>query len=303
MKRVISQGILAALGFSCLGVVFVRGILKDSSVLQREAVVDRTIDRNIFSQTYPLNLSFVEELSQMRNQRQIAFQIENAIHTSIQTTSSQLSIPRALLWCLLFQESRLNPLSGVRKGALTTGLGQFGQSAFFEVNHHLYRYLSAPKETFSQILGKDVRPVRADLENTSALHSYYFIPTAITASGLYLTNRWIQLKRAAEARGLKYSDDVLWGWSALAYNKGARTVLGIWQHIQEQRGQSYLEASLTRKPVFLEEAQNKIAMESAMSRIWSKSRVSSYTQELYLHARNIQECSIISSQPPSKEEL
>lgn len=245
----------------------------------------------LFSTHYPASPRFVKEISEMRTQDKVSLKIENSIHTSILSAAEELKIPPALLWCLVFQESRLNPLSGAKESSVSKGIGQFSPHAFFEVNHHLYKYMSSPKTIFSSILGLDVRPIKPDIANASAIHSYYFIPTGITATALYLHNRWKQLSRVAKARNLSFSNDLLWGWAALSYNKGGRTVINIWREIEKEQGTPYLQSALSNPNVFMAEVTNPKHMQAAISTIWPKSKVNYYAHELKIHSENIQECS------------
>ena len=246
----------------------------------------------LFSSTYPVHPRFVEETSQMRAQHKISTENENLIQVSTFNAGETLGIPQSLLWCLMFQESRLNHLSGLKEGKLSTGLGQFSVSAFFELNHHLPRYISSPKTTIASILGQDIRPLSSDIENISSLNSYYFIPTAVTATALYLNNRWIQLARIADERNLSYSPEILWAWAALSYNKGGRTVLAIWNQIEATKGTAALSDSLSSKESFLASALNTHLITQALKSIWSKRLLASYSTELITHVENIRDCAL-----------
>lgn len=290
----ITRIVLASLGVLVL--FFFTGwsespFLKEPSTVNSSLAKRSEPVKNIFSSFYPVSPRFVKEISEMRTQDKVSFNIENSIHTSILTTAEELEIPPALLWCLIFQESRLNPLSGAQQRRLSKGIGQFSPHAFFEVNHHLYKYMSSPQAVFSSILGLDVRPIKPDLSNTSAIHSYYFIPTGITATALYLHNRWTQLSRVARARDLSFSKDILWGWAALSYNKGGRTIINMWREIEKDKGTPYLQSTLSAPQVFLAEATNLKYIQAAVSTIWPKKKTGPYAQELRIHSENIKECS------------
>lgn len=259
---------------------------------QTKAPRHLAVSEHIFSPTYPVHTRFIEETSQMRAAHKITQENENLIQVSTFNAGEALGIPQSLLWCLMFQESRLNHLSGLKEGKLSTGLGQFSVSAFFELNHHLPRYLSSPKAKLSSILGFDLRPLSADVENISDINSYYFIPTAVTATALYLNNRWVQLARIADERGLPYSPEVLWAWAALSYNKGGRTVLSLWNQIELQQGTEALEKALTNKDSFLSYALNENLVRQALKSIWSKRFQITYSTELLTHVENIRDCAL-----------
>ncbi|NBT58306.1 hypothetical protein EBT16_05935, partial [bacterium] len=196
----------------------------------------KTVLTPIFSAAYPVHPRFLREISQMRSSLTLNSENENLIHVSAHNAEAHLGIPQSLLWCLMFQESRLNHLSGLASGKLSTGLGQFSNSAFFEVNHHLKLYFDSPRTVLNALMGLDIRPLQSNPEEVSAINSYYFIPTGVTATALYLSNRWIQLTRVAQKRNLTYSPDILWAWSAISYNKGTRSVLAIWNQIEAKEG-------------------------------------------------------------------
>jgi len=256
------------------------------------AAVKPHFSEKIFSTNYPVHHRFIEETSQMRAHRTISQENENLIQVSTLNASESLGIPQSLLWCLMFQESRLNHLSGLKEGKLATGLGQFSVSAFFELNHHLPRYISSPTTTIASILGADIRPLSSDINNLSSLNSYYFIPTAVTATALYLNNRWIQLARIADDRGLSYSPEVLWAWAALSYNKGGRTVLSLWNQIEAKEGSQGLSNALTLKESFLASALDPYLVSNALKNIWSKRLLAGYSEELITHVENIRDCAL-----------
>lgn len=245
-----------------------------------------------FAEHYPQAQRMVAELAHLRALNYVSAANENSIHNSVQIAAAPLGIPSPVLWCLLFQESRLNHLSGLEEKSLTTGLGQFSFSAFFEINHQLSRYLPTAKRTVANILGRDVRPISADYNDPSAIHSYYHIPTAVTASALFLHNRYVQLSRIAHQRGLDFSPELLWAWAALSYNKGGRTVLSLWNGIEQRFGEEGLSAALQNSSQFTQVLQNVELVHSAISYIWTDGRSRAYADELITHAKNLGDCSL-----------
>lgn len=246
----------------------------------------------VFSETYPVHTRFIREISHLRENR-LSFSEENLIHNFIFTAKNNLAVPSPLLWCLLFQESRLDRLSGVEEGSLTTGLGQFSSSAFFEVNHHLSRYLTKPKAIFTRILGTDVRPIAPDSSNSTALHSYYHIPTAVTATALFLHNRRVQLVRAATNHGLSFSPELLWAWAALSYNKGGRSVIALWKQIERQYGTQELSRALSHREAFLKHTQDSALVTRATQSIWKDHRYRAFSEEWLRHSTNLTDCSFL----------
>lgn len=270
---------------------FLSGVLS-FFVSSQEKPSNEPVAKPLFSSTYPVHTRFIEETSQMRATQKLSAENENLIQVSTFNAGEALGIPQSLLWCLMFQESRLNHLSGLSEGKLSTGLGQFSVAAFFEVNHHLPRYLSSPKNTFSTILGFDPRPLSANIEDIRSLNSYYFIPTAVTATALYLNNRWIQLARIADERKLPYSPDLLWAWAALSYNKGGRTVLSLWNQIENKEGPGALKDALTKREAFLQYSLSAPLVTKALQSIWANRLLASYSSELITHVENIRDCAL-----------
>lgn len=244
-----------------------------------------------FSETFPAHPRFSREVSSLLSRQNLSYSNERLIHSSVIKASQYLDIPAGLLWCLLFQESRLNHLAGINESFVSTGLGQFSFSAFYEINHQLDRYIKSPKQTLVALLGKDVRPIIADSENPDAPHSYYSIPTGVTASALYLNNRKIQLERILQQKHIPYSKDILWVWAALSYNKGTRTTLSLWNQIQKAYGLEGLQKRLNQPGLLVQTLSDKGLLFSALKGIWQEHQISPFTEELWRHSQSIKECS------------
>ena len=245
----------------------------------------------IFSETFPAHPRFSREVSSLLTSQTLSSSNERLIHASVIKASQHLDIPTGLLWCLLFQESRFNHLAGINESFVSTGLGQFSFSAFYEINHQLDRYLKSPKQTLVALLGQDVRPIIADSENPTAPHSYYNIQTGVTASALYLNNRKIQLERILQQKHIRYSSDILWVWAALSYNKGTRTTLSLWNQIQKAYGLEGLQDRLTQPELFIQAIGDKGLLFSALKGIWQENKISPFAEELWRHSQSIKECS------------
>lgn len=234
----------------------------------------------------------------MRATESLSMENENLIQVFAHNAGKALEIPQSLLWCLMFQESRLDHLSGLNAGKLSTGLGQFSNSAIFELNHQLDNYLHSPSRTLAEMLGFDIRPITSNSQHTSSLNSYYYIPTAVTATALYLNNRKIQLARILDKRGIAYDVELLWGWAAISYNKGTRSVLAIWKQIESKEGIEGLRKAVSEKDVFLRMTLNSVLINKALRSIWSNELHDTYTKELLTHVENLRDCAI----PPQNVE-
>jgi len=258
---------------------------------------------SLYSINYPVAERFQSELQELTRTQKITGENQDLISQSVYRVARQLKEPQALLWCLFFQESRLDHLLGKEDPTSITGLGQFSRTAFFEINRDLDRYFSRPGKVVSELLGKDPRPIRADAVNLNALHSYYSIPTAVSSSALFLHNRWFQLRRVALAKNLSFSDEVLWMWAALAYNKGARGVFTLWQQIQKEQGKGALQAALTDPAQFRKVIDSQALIQRAFKRIWVPARASFFARELSLHGRNVTDCALSKTQENEKGDL
>lgn len=245
----------------------------------------------LFTPRFPANQSFKDELSLMRATGKLTKSHEKVINRMVINTSGYLHLPPGVLWCLLFQESRLDHLKGLRARNGARGLGQFSYWGFQEINESLDRYDPTNLKTMVAVLGKDVRPVAPLPEQLSHPSSYFSIPTAVVSSAAYLNNRYYQLKRNLEHRGLKYSPDILWLYSAMAYNKGARSILSFWNVVREKRGLRSLENSLLTTKGFTEMVESRPLVEGALKRIWDDDTAVHYADELQVHTRRLQECS------------
>jgi len=247
--------------------------------------------RELFSHDYPVAVKYKQELAQMRRSGKLLLDREISLHKSITQTSFRLDIPQPLLWCLFFQESRLNHLSGYKRNKGAYGLGQFSYFGFYEINHQINRFSKDSLPSMIELLGKDVRPISP----SDKLHhpsSYYNIPTAVVSSSLYLNNRYLHLKRLLHNQDLDHDPDLLWLYTAMAYNKGSRSVLAYWNVVRWSRGEDHLNAILNDREVFLESLRKPHLYLRALKRIWPAKKAIRYAKELSTHMKNIVSCSV-----------
>ena len=122
----------------------------------------------LFTQDYPAHKRFHDELGLLRTEGKLKTENEILINQSVLGASSTLKMPPAVLWCLLFQESRLNHLEGLHGDTGARGLGQFSSFSFYEVNHHLEKYSPDNMEMMLSLLGKDIRPVEPRVSDLRA---------------------------------------------------------------------------------------------------------------------------------------
>ena len=247
---------------------------------------------SLFATNYPANGSFQQELVQLKNNKTLKENDEFEIHKSLLSTSEYLEIPPSLFWCLLFQESRLNHLDGIEGEKPTLGLGQFSRFSFYEINHQLDRYSSDNSNLIHFFFGRDIRPIAAKNKDLLSPSSYYSIPTAVVSSGLYFSNRYKHLTKLLSQKNLTYNPDIIWLFSAMAYNKGTRSVLSLWNLVYRKQGIEALSLLLNDYNFFQETTQDANLMTKSLKYIWDESKAKSYGKELRVHTKNITACSV-----------
>jgi hypothetical protein len=245
-----------------------------------------------FSDRYPVNTHFLQELQLLRSQGKLKPKNEERIVQAIEKSGGTLKMPPAVLWCLLFQESRLNHLEGWHSNRHARGIGQFSFFSFYEINHHLDRFVADNLALFQQTLGRDIRPLVADEDRLDNPSSYYYIPTAVTASAAYLNNRYHHLRQILEKRKYGYQPDLLWLYAAMAYNKGTRSVLALWNDALRHGGVAGLEAILTDQKKFRASVSDSRTVYRTLKRIWPANQAVPYATELRIHLKNMWDCAV-----------
>lgn len=249
-------------------------------------------DPNFFARRYPASEEFQQQLEYLRTKGKLSTETEKQLQQAIEDTSDVMEIPPALLWCLFFQESRLNHLLGLDGAQTSHGLGQFTHSGFFEINNELTRINPKNLDHLMHVLGKDVRPIEPRADRPGDPSSYYFIPTAVVSSAIYLKNRYLQLGRVLRSQRVTFDPQLLWLYAIMAYNKGTRSVLSVWNELEQRGGKGLVEAHVQDKHVFFTSLHDRQLFEGAFTRIWETDRAGRYTSELIVHMRNISACSI-----------
>jgi hypothetical protein len=248
--------------------------------------------RSLFTPKYPSNLKFREELELLRSTKRLSPENEALINGLVKSSSLELTMPPAILWCLLFQESRFDHLTGLREDRGAKGLGQFAYFSFHEVNHNLDRYTQDNLNMFISVLGWDMRPIAPLRDRVNAPSSYYYIPTAVTSSAAFLNNRYHQLRRVLDRKKITYSPDILWLYSAMAYNKGTRSVLSFWNKSLARGGRREVERLLLEPGKLFDSLNHKDRFTQSLGHIWPKATAERYAEELTRHLSQIKACSI-----------
>lgn len=253
----------------------------------------------LYADDYPVDENFREELHQLRMQARLTPQNEQVVLEGVRKTGEVMGVPPAVLWCLLFQESRLDPLAGHTEGG-AVGLGQFSKFSFYEVNHHLTKFSNNNLTAFNQLLGQDVRPIAPKLSRDLDISSYYFVPTAVVASAAYLNNRYLHLRSLLDTHHLSYDEELLWMYATLAYNKGTRAVLSFWNTVQKTKGTEGLQRSLLSMEDLSKTVEDTRLIRTAFGRIWPKYQAASYAKEWSIHFRNTSRCAFRPERLPQK---
>jgi len=245
----------------------------------------------IYADGYPVAPSFRADLEQLRSQGKLKADDEEWIDRMVATASGELQMPPSILWCLLFQESRLDHLKGITENRGALGLGQFSDFSFYEINHQLDRFAPNNVNMMMSVMGTDIRPVTPDDKNPDSPSSYFYIPTAVVTSAAYLNSRYQQLRKILDRQGISYDSDLLWLYASMAYNKGTRSVVAIWQDTLRHGGKSRLEEQLSHVDASMALWQHDAIFFRGLSRIWP-SDAERYAHELGIHLRNMMACSL-----------
>ncbi len=247
---------------------------------------------HLFTQNFPADEKFRQELDLLRMKGRLLPENEIAINQSISSTSDVLKMPPAILWCLLFQESRLNHLEGVQGDQGARGLGQFSHFSFYEVNHHLDRFSHINVDLMNAIFGKDIRPIQPLDPRYKNPSSYFYIPTAVVSSAAFLNNRYLQLKRILERNHVSYNSELLWLYASMAYNKGSRSVIAFWNDSRRRGGKNHLERMVSDPHTLYASVSDVKLLTRSLRKIWSGSNANHFAKELDIHMENLRSCAI-----------
>src|SRR4051812_11053137 len=89
----------------------------------------------LFTQQPPQSEVFKTELQYLGVTQKLSQAEKAHIETQLTKAEKSLGVPKALLWCVLFQESRFDRFKNAFSKVPAKGLGQFTRSALSEVNH------------------------------------------------------------------------------------------------------------------------------------------------------------------------
>ena len=237
----------------------------------------------------------------------------------------ELEVPKALLFCILFQESRLDPLKNYNIKLPAKGLGQFTPGALQEINRTPSFYDSRTGAILRDLLAPYHLPLNFSLLKIPALNarahalaaaysrpsvnrspsslkhyiplpapivSYYHAPTAIYASGIYLNNRYRQIKHALDLQRIKYNPEVLWLYAAVAYNKGSRSMFILLTRYYMSYGQQAVEELLNDPIKTRTLFDNESNLDETLKEVWNSKVRPGYVHELHQNMRSLSSCAL-----------
>lgn len=289
---------VVALSFVLTAAIWIFLAPPGSNLTNKDHFIEKS---SLFAHNYPANGSFQEELVRLKANNLLKPNDELEIHKSLLATSEYLEIPPALFWCLLFQESRLNHLEGINEEKPVLGIGQFSRFSFYEINHQLERYNSENTNLIYFYFGHDIRPIAAKKKDLLSTSSYYSIPTGVISSGLYLSNRYKHLSQLLTQQNLSFNPELLWLFSAMAYNKGSRSIVSLWNTVNKKQGRQGLEILLNDYAAFQKTFEDTNLLTKSLKRIWEESKAKTFAKELRIHAQNIAACSVSPMYQPTRE--
>lgn len=283
----------------CLIVIFLTSCDRDSS------------DHNgIFTKRPPNSKELKAEVQYLALIKKLTKSEITFIETQLDKVQDTLGVPKALLWCVLFQESRFDPFMNAFTDAPAKGIGQFTGSALDEINFDTDIYDSRT----SAILQAQLKPKNLPLDFTiktsplnrmpgsiekrlppQPLTSYFRASTAIFASGAYLNNRYQQLKSALDHQGISYDPQILWLYAAAAYNKGSRTVFLLLTHEYMSHGEGALRDLLSDPKAAYSLLTHQKRLDLTLKEIWTKKTRTKYIDELLRNMEVISSCSLSST--------
>lgn len=207
---------------------------------------DRTRDEDdkIFGHAAPQNYSFKKEIEYLETTGQLTKNDQKLMNDYVHQAYFTIGVPKSLLWCVLFQESRLDPLKNMNRTKGARGLGQFTRHALKEINKDTNLYDIRTEDVMRSQLGEDIFPIsfklgfrpsedlmdrrnRSPANITLPTSSYFHTKTAVFASAAYLNNRYNQIVKALEKQNIEYDPEVIWLYAAAAYNKGMKSVFNL----------------------------------------------------------------------------
>lgn len=253
----------------------------------------------------PQSPEFRQELQYLENKGRLPAQERLRIEDHLTQAETDIGVPKALLWCILFQESRMDAYKNALDKVAAKGMGQFTPNALAEINEDTNHYDSRTRGVLELAIAPGHLPLDFKLKSwprvsragfrykqlpEQAPSSYFNARTAVFASGAFLNNRYQQIKRALDRQAVVYDPEVLWLYAAAAYNKGSRTVLVLLTDYYLSKGEKALSALLTDGAQSVALLTHEKLLHAALKDMWRKRRRDNYLEEMSRNMQAISSC-------------
>ncbi len=269
---------------------------------------DRPKDQTdiIFAHPAPQNYSFKKELDYLASTGQLPETELKTLNEYVHQAHTRVGVPESLLWCILFQESRMDHLKNLTYKKGPRGLGQFTRHAIKEINKDTNLFDIRTEDVFREELGSNVLPISFKLgfkpteemedrrnRNTPTelpTSSYFHAKTAVFASAAYLNNRYNQIVRAIEKQGLEYDHEVIWLYAAAAYNKGTKTVFNLLSNQRYYGGDQGVSELLKDAKLSYTLLTHANLIDHSLRELWASETREKYVKELTKNIELVVSC-------------
>lgn len=256
----------------------------------------------------PQSAFFQQELDYLQKHKILLKQERDYLEKQMQLAQDTFGTPKSLLWCVLFQESRFDPLLNANEPeAPARGIGQFTPNALVEINSDTDQYDERSSALFQEVLKPKDLPLTFALGFDSPVSrkvgrwwkvpkrdrtSYFHESTAVLASASYLNNRYWQIRRALDNQKISYDPDLIWIYAAAAYNKGARSIFYILTQQYLLRGQRGVEQLLHHPKLTYVLLTDSETLDQSLRDLWPKKQRERYIEELVRNMKSITSCTL-----------
>jgi hypothetical protein len=259
--------------------------------------VSETSAPRLFAEEIPQSPEFQKDLEFLQRTKRLKIDDRTKIESDIADLEAKLGVPHQLMWCLLFQESRFDPLKNSEADHGARGLGQFTPTALEEINRDTNHFDLRVGPLIQTVLDPDGLPLSFLLEETPKLNSvprtsYYRSSTAVYATGVYLNNRYQQIKKALDKKKIAYDPQILWLFAAAAYNKGARTILVLLTQQLSYGGDAGLGELLTHPKLSYSLLTREDLLEYSLRELWNPKIREKYVAELAQNMEQVINCAV-----------
>lgn len=261
----------------------------------------------LLSRPVPQNAFFKSELEYLTKHRILLKHELTFLEKQMTYAEEAFGVPKSILWCVLFQESRFDPLlNAANAEAGARGIGQFTENALTELNIDTDQYDERTGHLLTQAIKPKKLPLTFGLEFAPParkigrwwkvpkrdLASYFHEGTSVIASAAYLNNRYWQIRRALDTQKISYDPALLWLYASAAYNKGARSIFFVLTQQYLLRGERGVEQLLHNPRLTYLLLTGSEGLETSLKDLWPKKQRERYIEELVRNMRYISACAL-----------